>query len=291
MNHGWFRRLALVTGIAVGLAGPWTTWWLLAPEPSVLAAADAPGSKVIWHEVKRGDTLWALGRAYGTDVASIQRINGLDGTLIKPGQRLLIAPGGTGMYRVKGGDTLWSIAKSQGSTIQDIIVANNLANPDRIAIGDVLLVPSSASVTTKASGEYKAASTGGRASVRLTWPIRGAITSHFGMRDGDMHNGIDIAANHGDEVRAAADGTVASSGWISGYGRTVIIKHASGYRTLYAHLQKALVKAGNPVKQGDLIGLVGSTGNSTGPHLHFEVSLNATRLDPLASLSPQVASP
>lgn len=292
MNGHKLRRLAsaavILAGLAVGSGG--VGRWTFAPS-SVLAAAESSGSKVIWHEVVRGDTLYSLAKSFGTDVASIQRANGLEGTLIKPGQRLLIVPGGSQTYRVKSGDTLWSIAKKQGSTIQDIVLANNLADPDRLAVGEVLMVPATATAAGKADSQYKPASAAGRGVVRFTWPIHGAITSYYGMRDGAMHYGIDIAANYGDAIKAAADGTVASTGWISGYGRTVIINHASGYRTLYAHVEKVLVKAGKPVKQGDLIALVGSTGNSTGPHLHFEVSLNAKKVDPLTSLSPQVASP
>ncbi|HEY3315896.1 MAG TPA: M23 family metallopeptidase [Bacillota bacterium] len=270
--------VALLLGAAFSPAATTPT----ASSASAASATEA-GQKVLWHEVKRGDTLYGLAVRYGTDVATIQETNGLSGNLIRVGQQLLIVPGGSQMYRVKAGDTLWTIAESLGSTVQDVTLANGLKDPNRIAVGDLLLVPAT---VTPEGANYKPASAGTATIVRFIWPVKGAITSAFGMRDGEMHNGIDIAANYGDRILATADGTVAGTGWISGYGQTVIIAHASGYRTLYAHIQKALVKAGKPVKQGQVIALVGSTGKSTGPHLHFEVSRNAKRIDPVTSLSP-----
>ena len=119
----------------------------------------------------------------------------------------------------------------------------------------------------------------------LIWPAKGTLTSRFGMRNGRKHEGIDIAAPKGTPVRAAAAGEVVFSGWgPTGYGKMVIIKHQHHLTTLYAHNSKLISKKGNRVKQGQKISLVGSTGRSTGPHLHFEVRNNTRAKDPIKYL-------
>lgn len=112
----------------------------------------------------------------------------------------------------------------------------------------------------------------GVASRALLWPMRGGyVSSRFGMRWGRMHQGTDIAAPHGTPILAAADGKVIFSGWEGGYGQLVIVDHGNGVKTKYGHCSKLLVSVGERVQQGDIIGKVGSTGHSTGPHLHYEV--------------------
>lgn len=113
--------------------------------------------------------------------------------------------------------------------------------------------------------------------IPLGYPVYGKITSHIGWRKNpfgggyEFHSGIDITAPHGSKVRATADGVVVLAGWYGDYGKTVIIRHPSGYLTLYAHLSQIDVKEGQRLKAGDVVGRVGSTGRSTGPHLHYEV--------------------
>ena len=126
----------------------------------------------------------------------------------------------------------------------------------------------------------------------MTWPLPGfySITSPYGnglhpvLKVYKMHTGVDIAGGgcNGKNVVAAADGTVITAGWISGYGYTVVIDHGGGIVTLYAHSQKLLVKKGDKVKRGQAIMLVGSTGYATGPHLHFEVRVNGKYVNPTA---------
>lgn len=118
----------------------------------------------------------------------------------------------------------------------------------------------------------------------LTKPSRGGISSYFGYRWGKLHKGLDIAAAIGTPIYAAADGTVESASWDSGYGNLIKLSHGSGIETLYGHTSRMVVKAGQKVKRGQLIGYVGSTGHSTGPHLHFEVRLNGTAVNPLKYL-------
>ncbi|MCK5913671.1 MAG: M23 family metallopeptidase, partial [Desulfuromusa sp.] len=122
------------------------------------------------------------------------------------------------------------------------------------------------------------------------WPTKGWLTSYFGMRKSPftgrrvMHEGLDIAANIGTPVVATADGVVARVKYSPGYGKMVIIDHGYGYRTIFGHNSKTLVKAGQRVKRGDIVAKVGNTGQSTGPHLHYELRLNGVPIDPRKTL-------
>ena len=117
-------------------------------------------------------------------------------------------------------------------------------------------------------------------SVGLIKPISGTITSRFGGRRSGMHTGLDIAASTGTKIKAAADGTVTFSGWKGSYGNMVIVSHGDGVQTYYAHCNSLNVEAGEKVTQGSIIGTVGSTGNSTGSHLHLEVRVNGVAQNP-----------
>jgi len=121
--------------------------------------------------------------------------------------------------------------------------------------------------------------------LQLHWPVRGPINSGFGTRrssgvPGDVHAGVDIAARAGTPVRAPARGIVAFAGWQNGYGRTIIVEHGHGVESLYGHLSKFVVKRGQRVEQGATIGLTGNSGHSSGPHLHYEVRVNARPVNP-----------
>ena len=118
----------------------------------------------------------------------------------------------------------------------------------------------------------------------LIWPVAGPITSPFGMRWGKLHPGIDIGASMGTPIHAAASGNVVYAGWMTGYGNLTVIDHGGGIATAYGHQSKLEVAVGDQVTQGQEIGLVGSTGFSTGPHLHFEVRVNGVPVDPMGYL-------
>jgi len=119
----------------------------------------------------------------------------------------------------------------------------------------------------------------------LAWPLAGSITSGFGPRWGRHHWGIDIASPAGTQVGAAAAGVVKRVAWISGYGYTVEIDHGGGVTTFYAHLSRAGVRPGQEVEKGQIVGRVGETGRTTGPHLHFELRLDGQPVDPLPYLT------
>lgn len=232
------------------------------------------------HNVLQGETLHDIASLYGVSVPSIRGANGLQSDLIRPGQRLTI-PGAAPLreHRVESGDTLWEIATRYGVEIQSITQANKGTDPGHLQIGQVLRVP-------PAAGR---AGSGGM--IRITdlqgefaWPVLAPVSSPFGPRWGRNHAGIDLAANHGDEIRAARAGRVVLAGVVSGYGNTVVLQHADGSRTLYAHCSVLNVKSGQAVSKGQVIARVGSTGISTGPHLHFEIIVNDRPTDPLLYL-------
>jgi murein DD-endopeptidase MepM/ murein hydrolase activator NlpD len=118
----------------------------------------------------------------------------------------------------------------------------------------------------------------------LIWPVNGAFTSPFGMRWGRLHAGIDIAAPTGTAIRAADSGRVAIAGWVGGYGNYTCIQHGGALSTCYGHQSSIGVSVGQSVSKGQVIGAVGNTGNSTGPHLHFETRINGSPVDPMGYL-------
>jgi murein DD-endopeptidase MepM/ murein hydrolase activator NlpD len=128
----------------------------------------------------------------------------------------------------------------------------------------------------------------------LGWPVEGRITSGYGHRrdpfeqsEGEYHRGLDIANNLGSPIRATADGIVRIASWQGGYGRMVVIDHGHGYRTYYGHNSKLLVKPGQSVKRGDVISLMGTSGHSTGYHLHYEIWENGRVVNPTRFVKAQ----
>jgi murein DD-endopeptidase MepM/ murein hydrolase activator NlpD len=141
----------------------------------------------------------------------------------------------------------------------------------------------SAALATQIRNSSGGSSGSGSSSSGFIWPVNGVVTSGFGWRWGRMHEGIDIAAPTGTPIRAAAGGSIIFAGYMGGYGNLVVIDHGNGLSTAYAH-QSAIYIGGGSVSQGTVIGAVGSTGNSTGPHLHFEVRVNGSAVDPMGYL-------
>lgn len=118
----------------------------------------------------------------------------------------------------------------------------------------------------------------------LIWPVRATLTSGFGPRGRGYHRGIDLGAPYGAEFQAAAEGVVTFSGWYYNYGRTIIIRHPNGWQTLYAHASQLVAGEGERVSRGQVIGKVGSSGRSTGAHLHFELIRSGNKVNPLPYL-------
>lgn len=141
-----------------------------------------------------------------------------------------------------------------------------------------------AQIQATSSSSSPAAPAAAPSAAGFIWPVSGPITSGYGQRWGRLHAGVDIAAGFGTTIRAAASGTVTYSGWLGGYGNLVVVDHGGGISTAYAHQQRIYASVGQAVSQGEALGEVGSTGNSSGPHLHFEVRVNGNAVDPLGYL-------
>ena len=134
-----------------------------------------------------------------------------------------------------------------------------------------------------AAPTYSSTGSGSVSASGFMWPVSGPVVSGFGMRWGRMHEGVDIAAGYGTPIHAAASGTVIYAGWMGGYGNLIIIDHGNGLATAYGH-QSSFAVGGGPVSQGQVIGYVGCTGHCFGPHVHFEVRVNGSPVDPLGYL-------
>jgi murein DD-endopeptidase MepM/ murein hydrolase activator NlpD len=252
--------------------------------------------------VVSGDTLFDLARRYGTTVDAIAAANTLSSPhALQIGQELIIPPKAKVpaavasaprrqvssseapvAYRVQPGDTLFAIARRYGTTVEAIAAANGLPSAHRLRVGQRLVLPAGrrlapAALAVRAARPLLAA----RA---LSWPARGMITSRYGWRYRQHHDGIDLAAPWGTPIHAARAGRVVLAGWYYGYGRTVIIEHEGGLRTLYGHASRLLVRPGQVVRQGERIALVGCTGRCTGAHVHFEVRINGRPVNPLPYL-------
>lgn len=193
----------------------------------------------------------------------------------------------SGHIRVKNGENLSVIAARYGMSWQELARYNRLRNPHRLRKGQVLKVPSGRRYQGGASAPTVAESTSHNHREHrqgVIWPTKGWISSGFGKRHGRQHAGIDIAAPGGTRIYAVQYGVVEFSGWMRGYGRTVVVRHRN-YKTLYAHCSRVFVRKGHKVSKGQRIANVGATGNARGYHLHFEYrTLAGTPRDPMLLL-------
>ncbi|AGB41573.1 metalloendopeptidase-like membrane protein [Halobacteroides halobius DSM 5150] len=247
------------------------------------------------YTVRAGDTLYDLAQDYGITVEVVKKANDLDSNLIRPGQELIIPKSALGgaivtdfykmvPYTVQSGDSLQSLAKRFHTTVRTIKRVNNL-NSNRIRIGQELTMPKLVIDLSGSSKNVRAVDKD------FIWPVNGRISSDYGWRTHpilqkkDFHGGIDVAVGRGTAVKAAKAGTVLHSGWIKGFGRTVTIDHGNGVVTLYAHNSELVVRAGQYVKQGEVIAKSGNTGLSTGPHLDFRILIDSEPVNPMQYLN------
>ncbi len=259
------------------------------PTPSDEGVLEAPAPQIIKYEVQPGDTLDAIAERFGISLEALVGSNAdvLDDLhALEPGMVLKIVKNGI-LHSVKRGQTLTDIARTYSVSLSEILWANRLEDREYIYPGEEFFIPGAS--TSPAFRHLQMA--GGKKSL-FAWPVRGVLTSGFGPRihpisgEPDFHEGIDIEVPEGTDVYASCAGRVIVAGSHRGYGLYVVLEHSNGYRTLYGHLSEIGVYRGQFVEGGQRIARSGNTGNSTGPHLHFEIVQYGRPLNPLALLPP-----
>ncbi len=250
-------------------------------------AGDTSPQDTSVYVVHSGDTIGQIAQMFGVSVNTILSANDMKkGDKLTEGQVLLILPVTGIQYTVTKGQTLQSIAKLYKVDPIDIASYNGLALDAKLTVGDQLLIPGADSMSDEGGGTPAPnlnASLSSDLKYYATHSFLQDLVNYFidpvpsghktqGLH-GPGHRGIDIGAPKGTPIMAAAGGTVslAHTGWSGGYGNMVILEHPNGTKTLYAHMSKIATSTGASVNQGEVIGYVGSTGHSTGSHLHFEV--------------------
>jgi len=203
---------------------------------------------------------------------------------------LIACAGPAGLrHRVERGESLYRIAKAYGVTPEELARVNGIRDTGRIEVGQVIVVPRArralpVGVITpeSARGDRPAPPELPRGPSPFVWPVEaGVVTSPFGPRGDTHHDGIDIGSREGAPVRAARAGRVLYSDHLRGYGNLIIVAHDDGYATVYAHNRENRARPGAEVRQGDVIALVGQSGTTSGPNLHFEVRKDNIARNPL----------
>jgi murein DD-endopeptidase MepM/ murein hydrolase activator NlpD len=244
------------------------------------ASADVRGSRGLFYsayKVAKGDTLSAIAESYNVTLDTVVSFNGIKNARgLQPGTILKIPSMAGILYTAKAGDSARSIAEANNVSADRIVEANGLES-GAVAAGASLFLPDARLPSfslREISGDL------------FRWPIRSYITSWYGWRKDPFtgvrgfHNGLDIGTPMGTSVKAAMDGTVAETGYSSGLGNYIILRHHAGWQSMYGHLKTILVKNGQRVAVGDRIAYSGNTGYSTGPHLHFTVLKNGRTVNP-----------
>ncbi|MDR2551685.1 MAG: M23 family metallopeptidase [Treponema sp.] len=229
------------------------------------------------YKIKKGDVLGELAKSSGLSIGTLISVNNIKNTrALQIGLTIRIPNQDGVFYTVKKGDTLGSIAAKYKTEADKVQVVNELFS-DRINPNTTLFLPGAIipwEEERQINGDL------------FLWPIRGRLTSYYGYRRSpfsggrSFHDGLDIAAFEGTPIKAAMAGRVTAAGWDNTYGNFVVITHAAGYKTLYGHMNSISTKSGVSVSAGTVIGTVGNTGLSTGPHLHFTVYKNGSSVNP-----------
>jgi murein DD-endopeptidase MepM/ murein hydrolase activator NlpD len=246
-------------------------------------------TEIITYVVQAGDMVGTISRDFGISEDTLCWANGRladNPDYLRVGQHLYILPIDGVLHIVEKGDTLSEIAETYKAEVQDIVdyAPNGLTDASLLVEGQELIVPDGEKPYTPRwvsawSGTVPTNAKKGSGS--FVWPTSGVVTQKYWSK----HPALDVGWSEGTSVIAADSGAVILTGYsASGYGRYVVIDHGNGFRTLYAHLQMFFVKEGESVAKGQKIGLMGNTGRSTGPHLHFEIRKNGVKRNPLIYL-------
>jgi murein DD-endopeptidase MepM/ murein hydrolase activator NlpD len=261
---------------------------LAAEEGTSTLVSLKPRGEILEYEVQAGDTASIIADKFGVSIDTIRWENNLESVKdLKIGQKLRILPTTGIRHLVKYGDTVYTLAQKYDVDAQSIVdwPYNSFANDETFAlsVGQDLFIPNGEKpkevpVPKRFYAQVPAAGTISGTG-QFVWPTSGRITQNFSW----YHPGIDIANSETPAVLAADSGQVITIGWPNpwAYGNRVLIDHGGGVTTLYAHLQQIYVSAGQNISRGQAIGKMGSTGRSTGVHLHFEIRLNGVAQNPL----------
>ena len=294
------RELADISGITAGGTAitkpdllPGSELPVKEPVGQRTGAQQIGRSEVIVHTVKTGDVIGAIAEQYNISVNTILWANNLSfRSYIRPGDKLKILPGTGLLHTVVRGNTVGKIANKYDSKISSIVRANKLKKDGSdIVVGEELFIPEGTKPRVYVPKSRPKSSSANRVSapppsvnvpagVNYVWPTScRRITQYYGWR----HTGIDVGCGWGAPLIASKAGKVTKSqcGWNGGYGCYVILDHGGGVTTLYAHARKLYVSVGERVAQGQTLAEMGSTGRSTGPHIHYEVRVNGRRQNPL----------
>ena len=249
-----------------------------------------------------GDSFATVGRKFGLKPRTVRLVNMLPlGARIREGQKLVITPQDGAYHRVRAGETLQELADRYTVNAATIQEHNPQVKADVLVPEQAVFIPGAMEIrfrephqikqrgyrTTEPWSKRLSASRSlvgafGSRVGELAWPAAGQLSSPFGIRGYSFHPGVDICNYVGTPVRAAKGGTIVHAGWMGAYGYAVDIDHGGGVVTRYGHCSKLLVAAGQNVEGGQEIAKMGSTGRSTGPHVHFEVRLQGRAVNPIA---------
>lgn len=259
---------------------------------SMLFLATACSSR--YHTVKQGDTLYSIAVKNNVSVNEIMHLNDMSSPKITVGQRLVMKGEGSSSsssarstyHTVKKGETLYRIAVRYGKSVDQLKSYNNLSD-NNINVGQRIYLVSGMAPKETVNNTPRTSSPTLRS---FRAPLKSmTITSKYGTRVHPVtgkrttHHGVDLRAPMNTPVYAPYAGVVTYSGWMSGYGKIVIIDHGGGYTTRYGHLNRWMVNKGTKVRKGQLIAKTGNTGISTGPHLHYEIRKNGNSLNPAST--------
>lgn len=283
------------SSVFLPLVGSVTTSWSTAAALPADANThkDDPLTASFTYTIREGDTLSDLAIEFGRDLRTMSCVRNEDGSPVKRlqvGENIVVPALSDLCHKVKQGETLAKIATWYGVSADSLLNApeNNLQSESDVRAGQHLLIPNARSryrdpTEIDLDRPQKAGWSYGDGN--FIWPIERRLTwISQGFRHG-KHMAVDLATREGVKVRAADTGKVIKAGWSdNGYGYRIVIDHGIDYVTLYAHLSEYYVEEGDIVQKGEVIGAVGSTGNSTGPHLHFEVRDYGYLIDPLLVL-------
>jgi murein DD-endopeptidase MepM/ murein hydrolase activator NlpD len=237
--------------------------------------------EIITYTVQSGDALWNIAAQFGLDLDTLRWSNPdleRNPDLLSVGTELVILPVPGVYHTVETGETVSGIAERYGVAPADILnyPLNDLTTPQSLRGGQQVIVPHGRKELARPTPQPSL-------DAPFAWPLVGPITQGFS----NAHRAIDIGAPYGSPVYAGRAGTVVRSGWArTGYGYTVIIDHGQGLVSLYSHMKGEWVRVGDWVERGQLIGEVGSTGNSSGPHVQFEARVDGERVNPMGYLPP-----